>query len=116
MADATVLVMMITKKNIHRVLKGVAAAMPAIPYIMKSRQRTSLTAYVLGGIGFAVAGGVAALMFFSPRTRSKALNGAKDTYGKVNDKIGHLRSTNKDGMPMSNGLVDRSGYSTTTGL
>ena len=108
--------MMITKKNINRVLKGVVAAMPAIPYIMKSRQRTSVTAYVLGGIGFAVAGGVAALMFFSPRTRNKALNVAKDTYGKVNDKISHLKSTNKDGAPMSNGLVDRSEYSTTTGL
>ena len=110
--------MMITKKNIDQVLKGVVAAMPAIPYIMKSRQRTSVTAYVLGGIGFAVAGGIAALMFFSPRTRYKALNVAKDTYGKVNDKISHLRShhDSKDVGPMSNGLVDRGEYSTTTGL
>jgi len=109
--------MMITKKNINQVLKGVVAAMPAVPYIMKSRQRTSVTAYVLGGIGFAVAGGIAALMFFSPRTRYKALNAAKDTYGKVNDKISHLRSSaDKEVGPMSNGLVDRSEYSTTTGL
>ena len=117
MGDATAPCMMITKKNVNRLLKGVVAAMPAIPYIMKSRQRTSMTAYVLGGIGFAVAGGIAALMFFSPRTRYKALNVAKDTYGKVNDKISHLRSTNNsDVAPMSNGLVDRGEYSTTTGL
>lgn len=108
--------MMITKKNINRVLKGVVAAMPALPYIMKSRQRTPVTAYVLGGIGFAVAGGIAALMFFSPRSRHKALNVAKDTYGKVNDKISHLRSSRDEAAPMSNGLVEGSEYSTTTGL
>lgn len=118
MGDATAPAMMITKKNINRVLKGVVAAMPAIPYIMKSRQRTSMTAYVLGGIGFAVAGGIAALMFFSPRTRYKALNVAKDTYGKVNDKISQLRTSSKDVAPMSNGLVehDYSNAPTTTGL
>ena len=113
--------MMISQKNINKVLKGVIAAMPAIPYIMKSRQRTSVTAYVLGGVGFAIAGGIAALMFFSPRTRTRALTVAKDTYGKVNDKISHLRDTNKDGddvSPMSNGLVnhDNHDYGTTTGL
>jgi len=115
--------MMISQKNINKVLKGVIAAMPAIPYIMKSRQRTSVSAYVLGGVGFAIAGGIAALMFFSPRTRTRALTVAKDTYGKVNDKISHLRETNKDGdhadvSPMSNGLVnhDNHDYGTTTGL
>ncbi|HVH40977.1 MAG TPA: hypothetical protein VM925_01500 [Labilithrix sp.] len=109
--------MKITKNKVNGVLKSVVAALPAIPYIMKSRQRTSITAYVLGGVGFAIAGGLAALMFFSPRTRTRALSVAKDTYGKVNDKISHLRSTHVDGgLPMSNGLVDRGEYSTTTGL
>jgi hypothetical protein len=108
--------MMITQKKINRVLQGMVAAMPAIPYIMKSRRRTSITAYVLGGVGFAIAGGLAAVMFFSPRTRTRALNVAKDTYGKVNEKIGHLRHTGSEALPMSNGLVDRGEYSTTTGL
>ena len=107
----------ITTKKINRVLEGVVAAMPVIPYIMGARRRTPVTAYVLGGIGFAVAGGIAALMFFSPRTRYKALNVAKDTYGKVNDKISHLRgASGMEASPMSNGLVDRGEYSTTTGL
>lgn len=111
---------MITKKQVNGVIQGVVAALPAIPYIMRSRRRSSVTAYVLGGVGIAVAGGLAALMFFSPRTRTRALGVAKDTYGKVNDKIGQLRSTsesNHDPLAMSNGLVDRSEYtSSTTGL
>lgn len=70
---------------------------------MRSRRRTPVMAYVVGGVGLAIVGGVAALMFFSPRTRDKALTAAKDTYGKVNDKIGLLRG---EAAPMSNGLVD----------
>ncbi len=113
---------MISKKNINNVLKGVIAAMPAIPYVMKSRQRTSIAAYVLGGLGLAVAGGLLALMFFSPRTRHRALNAAKGTYGKVNERISHLRHTDEggptraDAMPVSNGLSGRDDYGSTTGL
>src|SRR5262249_11266584 len=67
-ADAA-LTGMITKKkmSMNRVLEGVIAALPAIPYIMKPRRRTSLATYVLGGVGLALAGGIAAVMFFSPR-------------------------------------------------
>ena len=97
--------MIITKKKVHRVLKGMLAAMPAIPYIMRPRRRTPVAAYVLGGIGVAIAGGIVALMLFSPRARHRALHAAKDTYGKVHDKIGHARAV--EGPPMSNGLVDR---------
>jgi len=116
--------MMITKKNVNTVIKGLVAAMPAIPYIMKPR-RTSVTAYVIGGLGFAVAGGLAALMFFSPRTRTRALTAAKDTYSKVNDKISHLRedtngvkvteSPSYNDAPLSNGISGHD-FETTTGL
>lgn len=115
MADAIAIVMT-TKKKISQVLKGIAAAMPALPYIMKSRQRTSMAAYVLGGLGIAVVGGIAALMLFSPRARTKALGAAKHTYGKVNDKLRHVRSSDRDDDPMSNGLVDRSERSIATEL
>jgi hypothetical protein len=122
--------MMITKKNVNTVLKGLIAAMPAIPYIMKSRQRTSVTAYVIGGLGFAVAGGLAALMFFSPRTRTRALTAAKDTVNKVNTKIADVRhngvksiigkgdnqqATSLESAPLSNGLSGHD-FETTTGL
>lgn len=103
---------MITQKNIKKVLSGVISALPAaVPYVMRSRRSSPIAAYVLGGIGVAVVGGLAAVMFLSPRTRTRALTAAKDTYGKVNEKISHLRSHN-NGVGMSNGLVDRSQYST----
>lgn len=102
--------MMITQKRIKKVLTGVIAALPALPYITRSRHRTSIAAYVLGGVSVALAGGLAAVMFLSPRTRNRALTAAKDTYGKVNEKIGHIRS-HRDGASMSNGLVDRGEYS-----
>ena len=99
--------MIITKRKVNRVLQGMLAAMPAIPYIMRPRRRTPIAAYVLGGVGFAIAGGVVALMLFSPRARHRALHAAKDTYGKVHDKIGLGHARAGDGPPMSNGLVDR---------
>lgn len=103
---------MITQKKIKKVLSGVISALPAaVPYVMRSRRQSSIAAYVLGGIGVAVVGGLAAVMFLSPRTRTRALTAAKDTYGKVNEKIGHLRS-HESAIGMSNGSVDRSQYST----
>ena len=105
-------------------LRGVLAAVPAIPYVMRSRRQPSVAAYVIGGLGFAVLGGLAALMFFSPRTRNRALNAAKDTYGKVNEKIGTLRShddqqqasSTEEEIPVSNGLAGRRDYSTSSGM
>jgi len=108
--------MMSTKKKINRVMKGMLAALPAVPYIMKARQRTPITAYVLGGIGLAIAGGVAAVMMFSPRTRHRALDAARGTYGRVSEKVGHLRARGEEASPMSNGFVDRGDYPATTGL
>ncbi len=102
-----------TKNAVKKVLQGVIAAAPAIPYIMP-RRRSSIAAYVIGGVGFAIAGGLATLMFLSPRTRKRALNVAKDTYGKVNEKIATLRE-DRDGAPMTNGIVDRE-YNATAGL
>jgi hypothetical protein len=108
--------MMITKKkinrNVNRMLKALVAGMPAIPYVMRSRRRTPIAAYVLGGLGIAVASGLAALMMFSPRTRSRALHAAKDTYDKVNERIIHHR-VRGESAPMSNGLVERIEQSTT---
>jgi hypothetical protein len=112
--------MMISKKSMDTLVKGVVAAMPAIPYIWKARQRTSITSYVLGGVGFAIAGGLAAVMLLSPRTRTRALGMAKDTYGKVSDKVGtyvpslHGSNGKIAEMPLSNGLSGHSDFSPTT--
>jgi ABC-type methionine transport system permease subunit len=98
---------MMTKKNLNSVLKGIIAAMPAIPFIMQPK-KTPITAYVIGGVSFAIAGGLAALFFFSPKTRTKALTAAKDGYTKVSEKVGeqisHLRPV--DGAAHADGDVN----------
>lgn len=104
---------MINQRKMKRVLSSVITALPAIPYIMRSRRRSNVAAYVLGGIGVAIVGGLAAVMMMSPRTRRRALNVAKDTYGKVNDTISQLKS-HRDELG-ANGLVDRGEYSTEVG-
>lgn len=100
-------------------VKGAVIALPAIPYVMTRRRRRSLAASVFGGIGFAVLGGIAAMMFFSPRTRHRALHAAKDTYGKVNETFHRLRperttGVRMDEIPVSNG--PEADYPTTSGL
>lgn len=107
--------MKINKSSLNKVLKTVIAAAPAIPYLYP-RRRSNVGAYIVGGLGFALAGGLAALMFFSPRTRTRALTAAKDTYGKVNGKVSNL--IENDIKPMANGLVshEKNELGTTTGL
>lgn len=115
---------MMTKKNLNAVMKGVIAAMPAIPYLMP--KKTPIGAYIVGGISFAVAGGLAALFFFSPKTRTKALTAAKDGYNKVSDQISHLKPVighAVDGVvkaeknqELANGFSGHSEYASTTGL
>jgi hypothetical protein len=114
--------MTLNKRTVQKVLQGVLAAAPAIPYLTRSRARMSVASYVISGLSLALAGGLAAVMYFSPRTRTRALGVAKETYGKVNEKIGQLRGQHgqtyghTEGTPMSNGLVDRGDYGATSGL
>ena len=114
---------MISTKSINKVLKGAIAAMPAIPYITKRRSSMVLP-LVLSGLGVALMGGMAAVMFLSPRTRYRAMDMAKNTYGKINTQIGqqlaHLKSKGSE-ESVSNGLANGmssdqngiGGYSTT---
>lgn len=113
---------MISKKSIDKVLKGAIAAMPAIPYITKRRSSMVLP-FVLGGLGVALMGGMAAVMFLSPRTRYRAMDMAKNTYGKINTQIGqqlsHLKSKGAEQHAIANGMADQNGIGTgytTTGL
>lgn len=108
--------MMLSKKTVNQFLKGMIAAAPAIPFVM-SKRKTPIAAYVLGGVGIALAGGIAALLVFSPKTRTKALSAAKNTYSKAEDKISHLHLRNgKIETPITNGIVDQGEYAETTGL
>jgi hypothetical protein len=110
---------MISSKNINKILKSAIAVMPAIPYITKRRSSMVLP-LVLGGLGVALMGGMAAVMFLSPRTRYRAMDVAKNTYGKINEQIGqlsHLKAKGSEGATVQNGLSTEqnglSGYATT---
>lgn len=107
---------MISTKNLDKILKGAIAAMPAIPYITKRRSSMVLP-LVLGGIGVALMGGMAAVMYLSPRTRYRALDMAKNTYGKLETQITHLRAK-AEGAEASNGLSNglANGMSTENGV
>lgn len=110
---------MISKRKINALVRGVITAMPAIPYIMKPRRRQTIAGYLLTGLGIAVVGGLTALMVFSPRSRHRALDAAKGTYGKMNEKISRLRPALRHAMtesPVSDGLSGRRDYGTTTDL
>ena len=103
---------MISNKSFNKFVKGMIAAMPAIPYVTKRRSSMMLP-FVLGGIGVALAGGVAAVMFFSPRTRYRALDVAKHTYGKINTQISHLTHKGEQ-RPIANGMSEQGvGYAST---
>jgi hypothetical protein len=126
--------LMISRNYINKVLKGAIAAMPAIPYVTKRRSSMVLP-MVLGGIGVALMGGMAAVMFLSPRTRYRALDVAKNTYGKIgpqitelSNKLGpqltrlaHLKTgkAGEESAPLANGMSTENGIGTgysTTGL
>jgi hypothetical protein len=86
-----------TKRTTSRIINNVLRAIPSIPYVYERRSR-SLVPYILGAIGAATLGGVAAVMFFSPRTRYRALDTAKDVYGRVSDQFDSMHIGEKLGM------------------
>jgi hypothetical protein len=100
--------MMLSKRQIDRgldrALRALIGAVPAIPYVMRPRRRTPVAAWVLGGVGIAIAGGLVAVMLLSPRTRSRTLNAARTAYGRMNERIGR-RAQGDAGA--ANGLVER---------
>jgi hypothetical protein len=108
--------MNVNRKHIQNVIKGVISALPAAMPIVIHRRRRSLAPYILGGIGFAIAGGAIAVMLLSPRTRKRAMLVAKDTYGKMNARVGHFRQGVPNGIAGPSGIVDPKDYGTTSGL
>ena len=79
---------MLRMKDTNKLIKNILRALPFIPLL--APKKTSIAPYVLGGIAVALVGGVAAVMIFSPRTRYRALDAAKEGYGKVKSQIGQL--------------------------
>lgn len=107
----------IKMSQIQRVLRGVISALPAAMPIVIKRKRSSVLPYIFGGIGFAIAGGAVAMMLLSPRTRQRALVAAKDTYGKMNQKVGELTHKNvPNGVAGPHAMIDPKEYGTTSGM
>jgi len=65
--------------------------MQALPFLARARTRTPVMPFVLGAIGAMIAGGIAAAIVFSPRTRHRALDLAKEGVGKVRNQVGQIR-------------------------
>ena len=110
---------MIRMKDTNKLFKNLLRALPAIPFL--APKKTSIAPFVLGAIGVAIAGGIAAVMVFSPRTRYRALDIAKDGYGKVRGQLDSLGVSEKLGLSnegrgtasggYQNGLVTEGGAS-----
>lgn len=80
--------LMLRMKDTNKLIKNVLRALPAIPYF--APKKTSIAPFVLGALGVALAGGIVAVMVFSPRTRYRALDMAKGGVGKVRGQIDQL--------------------------
>ncbi len=91
---------MLRMKDTNKLLKNVLRALPAITTAIPffAPKKTSVVPFVLGAIGVAAIGGIAAVMVFSPRTRYRALDIAKDGYGKVRGQMDQLGISEKLGL------------------
>lgn len=76
-------------KDTTKLFNTVLRALPVIPMLWP-RKKASVAPYILGAMGIAIAGGITAVMFFSPRTRNRTLGIAKDSYGKVLGQLEQL--------------------------
>ncbi|MDB4937296.1 MAG: hypothetical protein JWP87_4268 [Labilithrix sp.] len=101
---------MLRMKDTNKLIKNVLRALPAIPFIAP-KKTSSVLPFVLGAIGVAVAGGIAAVMVFSPRTRYRALDIAKDGYGKVRGQLDQLGIAERFGMSQGDRSTTPGGYS-----
>ena len=84
---------LIRMKDTNKLLKNILLAMPYL-----APRKTSALPYVLGAVGVAVAGGLAAVMILSPRTRHRALDIAKDGLGKVRGQLEQYGISEKLGL------------------
>ncbi len=109
--------------NIDKVLKNVLGSIAvSSEYPFVSRKSAAVFPLVLGAVGVAVLGGIAAVMIFSPRTRTRALDMGKGVASKIQGQIGQSglgigktadRVTQPNGLASDHAIGD---YGTTSGL
>ena len=105
-------------KDSRKLIQKALRNMPELPFeIPFLTRRTSVMPYVIGAIGVGLAGAVAAVMIFSPRTRYRALGIAKDTYGKVQGQLQSM-GVNVGGMNHvgANNVGMNSTYASSSGI
>ncbi len=102
-----------SKKLIRKALRNIPDLPFEIPFLAR---RSSIVPYVLGAIGVALVGAVAAVMVFSPRTRYRALGVAKNTYGKMQDQLHSMGVNVGMNRTGANNIGTGSDYSSSTGM
>ncbi|MCL2776404.1 MAG: hypothetical protein FWD73_00260 [Polyangiaceae bacterium] len=100
------------QKDADKFLRNATHALPVLSALafMRKRERTRLIPWLLGAIGVAAFGSIAAVLIFSPRSRDRALGAAKDAYGRISDQFESL------GIGDRFGLGDRRAKRVTDGL
>jgi hypothetical protein len=100
---------------------GSLSVSPSFPYLAR---RSPLMPIVLGALGVAVIGGLAAVIILSPRTRTRAIEAAKGTAAKIGARaMGGARlagvGRKEDRVTQPNGLAAEhaaSGYGSPSGV
>ena len=84
-------------KDTTKLINNVLRALPLLP-LLAPKRKSYVASYLVGAFGVALVGGVAAVMYFSPRTRMRTLDLAKDSYGKVKGQLGQLGIADRLGL------------------
>lgn len=88
---------MLRMKDTTKLINNVLRALPLIP-LLAPKRKSSVASYIVGAFGVAIVGGIAAVMYLSPRTRTRTLGIAKDSYGKVKGQLEQLGIADRLGL------------------
>ena len=100
------------QKDTDKFVRSAAHALPMLSALafVRKRERARMIPWLLGAIGVAAFGSIAAVFIFSPRSRDRALGAAKDAYGRISDQFESL------GIGDRFGLGDRRAKRVTDGM
>ncbi len=110
--------------TLEKVIQNVFGSLSISPSFPFFSRRSSVMPLVLGAVGVAVIGGLAAVIILSPRTRRRAIEAAKSTASKIGARAqGGARmggiGRREDRVTQPNGLAAEhgaSGYGSTSGV
>jgi hypothetical protein len=88
---------MLRMKDTTKLINNLLRALPAIP-LLAPKRKSSVASYIASAVGVAIVGGIAAVMYLSPRTRTRTLGIAKDSFGKVKGQLDQLGISDRLGL------------------